>query len=154
MSSKSFPAIRPCKSNEYFRWIKEQKFKNIEPAEGDEFEQAWSYRESLKNGLNSEVSLSETIYTSDKPLSKLSNLYNNKAPQLIDMIYNIPISSQFYSIHKNHLWLCERTGDYFYDPSKSYCHRFKAKIIKILDPEKESFKLKNTRPTITTITFQ
>ena len=147
-------AIRPCESSDTdYRKFLMENFTDMKPREGDEFTQGWGYKGSLKNGKTSEVSLTE-VYKSDNPLCELSNLYDKQAPILINKIYNIPIDSIFYSIHKNHLWECKRIGEYFYDASKPYSHRFKVKIVKILDLEMESFKLGNSRPTITTITFE
>ncbi len=149
-NDESFWAIRPSDSSEsdYHRFLKEN-FHDMEPHEGDEFAQAWGYKSSLKG---CEKSLTD-VYNSDNPLGELSNLYDKHAPMLIHKIYSVPIGSTFYSIHKNHLWKCKRIGEYYYDSSKAYSHRFKAKIINILDVEKEKFCLKNSRTTITTITF-
>lgn len=149
MATNSFTAIRPCKSNEYKNFIK-QNFTDVKPVEGNKFSQSWSYRGSLKNGLTSELSLSN-IFSSPNPEIELTKLYINQAPQFINKIYNIPIGSLFYSVHKNHLWLCKRVGEYKYDPSIEYSHSFEAEIIKILNNENVEYKLTNTRPTITTI---
>lgn len=147
-------AIRPCESlDRHYRHFMNENFPTREPLAGDEFNQAWSFMGKLKNGRSSGRPLNE-LYTSENPLGELSNLYNDQAPAQINRIYTIPISDVFYSVHRNHLWECVRIGDYNYDPAKLYPHRFRAKIVRILDLDTTEFKLRNMRTTITTITFE
>jgi hypothetical protein len=153
LSDNTFWAIRPCESpdSEYRRFMNEN-FADREPAAGDEFNQGWSFQGQLKHGRNSVRPLND-IYTSNNPLGELSNLYNNHAPTQINRIYTIPIGGVFYSVHRNHLWECRRIGDYTYDPTKFFPHRFRATILRILDLDTTEYTLRNKRYTVTTITF-